>query len=231
MIAHLLTTLLSSLLAAQAAVPRHEMAVVTGVRNFVRLFGSTIALAICASIVNNQLRSAIAPLGLSSDIISVLQNDPTSINDPTRLNLTTEQKAAIIAGYTKGFHSVFYLTTASCLIAFLSALFLIDQLELNRADDQDLKRQTKEAMMQKKLAKQREADLEAGIVAPEQEKEGDDIADANSKPRPNDAHDNSHTLDTNERTLDPPPTLPYTPHQNQLHIPPNDRTTLRWTHF
>ena len=189
-ITRVLTALSSSLLAAQAAVPRHEMAVVTGVRNFVRLFGSTIALAICASIINNELRSAIAPLGLSSDIISVLQNDPTSINDPAQLNLTSHQKAVIVAGYTKGFHSVFYLTTACCVIAFLSALLLIDQLELNRADDQDLKRQTKEAMLQKKLAKQREKDLEAGIVD-SPEKESGDVADMNNLHYSNEAHEDS----------------------------------------
>lgn len=40
----------SSLLAAQAAVPRHEVAVVTGVRNFVRLLGATLVLAVAGII-------------------------------------------------------------------------------------------------------------------------------------------------------------------------------------
>lgn len=182
------------------------MAVVTGVRNFVRLFGSTIALAICASIVNNQLRAAIGPLGLSFDIISALENDPTIINDPTRLSLTPHQKAVIIAGYTKGFHSVFYLTCACCIIAFLSAVFLIDQLELNRADDQDLKRQTKEAMLKKKLAKQAEKDLEAGISEPPEKGSHDDLDATKHHPdsSPND------TDDMNERTFNSPPSLAFT---------------------
>ena len=138
------------------------MAVVTGVRNFIRLFGSTISLAICATIVNNELRHAIRPLGLSQDIIHLLENDPTIINDPTRLALTPHQKAVIIQGYTKGFHSVFYLTAACCSVAFLSALFLIEQLELNRADDKDLKMQAKEELRRKKQAKHGEKDLEVG---------------------------------------------------------------------
>ena len=178
------------------------MAVVTGVRNFIRLFGSTISLAICASIVNNQLRAAIKPLGLSESIIYLLENDPTIINDPSRLALTPEQKTAIISGYTKGFHSVFYLTCACCLIAFLSALFLIDQLELNRADDQDLRRQAKEELRRRKLAKhgEKEKDLEAGEPRPaeqenekEKEKEGESVP-----PTPSD-----------ERTLDTHPTLAF----------------------
>jgi hypothetical protein len=40
-----------SLLAAQAAVPRHEMAVVTGVRNFLRIMGSTLALAVAGTCI------------------------------------------------------------------------------------------------------------------------------------------------------------------------------------
>ena len=163
--------------------PRHEMAVVTGVRNFIRIFGSTIALAICATIVNNQLRVSIKPLGLSENIISLLENDPTIINDPSRLTLTPHQKAVIIQGYTKGFHSVFYLTAACCTVAFLSALFLIDQLELNRADDKDLKRQAKEELLRKKLAKHGEKDLEAGVSDPP-EKAAEDIEHEDAMPKP-----------------------------------------------
>jgi hypothetical protein len=63
------------------------MAVVTGVRNFVRLFGSTLSLAIAASIVNNTLRVALATLSLSDEQVQTIVNDPTSINKGT-LSLT-----------------------------------------------------------------------------------------------------------------------------------------------
>ncbi|GJE94802.1 MFS general substrate transporter [Phanerochaete sordida] len=163
-------TFQTSLLAAQAAVPRHEMAVVTGVRNFVRLFGSTIALAICASLVNNTLRTAIVPLGLTPDQIEALVDDPTIINQPSVLDLDAHGKAVVIAAYTKGFHSVFYLTVACTGIAFLASVFLIEQHELNRADDQELKRQAKEELAKRKLEK-KEKDLEAAHSLPELEKE------------------------------------------------------------
>ena len=117
----------SSLLAAQAAVPRHEMAVVTGVRNFIRLFGSTIALAICASLVNNKLRTAVVQLGLSPEQIETLVDDPTVINRPAELSLDAHAKAVVIKAYTDGFHSVFYLTLACTGIAFLASVFLIQQ--------------------------------------------------------------------------------------------------------
>lgn len=145
------------------------MAVVTGVRNFVRLFGSTIALAICASLVNNTLRTAIRPLGLSADQIAALLNDPTIVKDPSALALDAHGRAVVIAGYTKGFHSVFYLTVACTGVAFLASVFMIEQHELNRADDQELKKQAKEELMRRKLEK-KEKDLEGGHSLPELEK-------------------------------------------------------------
>lgn len=154
-----------SLLAAQAAVPRHEMAVVTGVRNFVRLFGSTIALAICAAIVNNSLRSAIAPLGLTAEQIDALVDDPTIVNDASKINLSDEARRVVIAGYMKGFRGVFYLTLACTLVAFLSAVLLVEQHELAREDDKELKRQGHEFIQQRKSRNTAPKDLEAGALS------------------------------------------------------------------
>ncbi|KAI0701349.1 MFS general substrate transporter [Cytidiella melzeri] len=175
-------TFQTSLIAAQAAVSRREMAVVTGVRNFVRLFGSTIALAICASIVNNTLRSEILPLNLSADQMNALVDDPTIINDPSKINLSVEEKRAVIAGYTKGFHSVFYLTLACTLVAFLAAVLLIQQHELNREDDKELKRQGKEFVKQRKT-KSMGKDLEGGDFETQVPQAGMDAAadDRNEK--------------------------------------------------
>lgn len=46
----------TSLVAIQAAVKRNEMAVVTGARNYLRMLGSTLAVAVSATIVNNVVR-------------------------------------------------------------------------------------------------------------------------------------------------------------------------------
>lgn len=162
------TSMFRSLIAAQAAVPRGDMAVVTGVRNFLRLFGSTIALAVCATIVNNTLRSAVRPLNLTAAQVSSLVDDPTAINDPTKWTLGAADKAVIIAGYARGFRTVFYLTTACVLVAFIASLALVEQHELNRADDKALKEKNKELLRKKKMEKRRRKDIEAGSGLPDE---------------------------------------------------------------
>lgn len=54
-------TLQVTLVAIQAAVKRHEMAVTTGARNFLRMMGSTVAVAACGTIINNVVRSVYLP--------------------------------------------------------------------------------------------------------------------------------------------------------------------------
>ncbi|KDQ58481.1 hypothetical protein JAAARDRAFT_193048 [Jaapia argillacea MUCL 33604] len=135
-------TFQTSLIAAQVAVPRHEMVVVTGVRNLVRLFGSTLTLAICASIFNNSLHASLRPLNLSPSQVSTILNGPTSINNPNvaGLTLSAEDKMKIVEGYTKGFKGVFYLTVACTATAFLASVVLIRQHRLDREDDELLKK-------------------------------------------------------------------------------------------
>ena len=50
------STFMTGLIAMQASLPRREMAVATGVRNFIRLLGGTIALAASAAILNNSIK-------------------------------------------------------------------------------------------------------------------------------------------------------------------------------
>lgn len=101
----------SEIVAAQAAVPRHEMAVVTGLRNFVRLLGSTIALAVNGAAINNALRSGVSSLGMTAAAVEQLLQEPTIINQPEfRAGLTDEQRHGILNAYLKGFKVVFLLT-------------------------------------------------------------------------------------------------------------------------
>ncbi|KDQ58485.1 hypothetical protein JAAARDRAFT_34295 [Jaapia argillacea MUCL 33604] len=165
-------TFQTSLIAAQAAVPRHEMAVVTGVRNFVRLFGSTLTLAICASIVNNSLRASLGPLNLSPSQVSTILNDPTSINNPNVAGfaLSAEDKVKIVEGYTRGFKGVFYLTVACTATAFLASVLLIRQHGLDREDDEVLKKAGKERLRERKMRKSGKV-LEVDVEADEKGKE------------------------------------------------------------
>lgn len=159
------------------------MAVVTGTRNFVRLFGSTIALAIGGALINNALRSTLAALALAPSLAKTLLDDPTAVNDPVVSDaLTPAQRSAIVDGYLRGFRSVFYMTVACQLVAFLAAVLLIDQHDLNRDDDRAQKDRSR-AMIQERKARRREgeadadADLEAANTEVEKEKEGaEDVA-------------------------------------------------------
>jgi hypothetical protein len=109
------------------------MAVATGVRAFLRLFGSTLGLAVAAALVGNGLRSALPPLGLSAAQEAGLLDDPTSLNGALGAQLSASQHAAVLAGYTKGFRDAFRMTLACELIALVSAVFLIGQHDLGRA--------------------------------------------------------------------------------------------------
>ncbi|KAH8831209.1 MFS general substrate transporter [Flagelloscypha sp. PMI_526] len=145
-------TFQTTVVAAQAAVPRSEMAVVTGVRNFLRIWGSAIALAVCAALVNNSLRSGLTILGFGESQISKILDDPTIINDAAS-GFTDSQRQMIIDSYTAGFRRIFYMTSACVVLAFFASLFLIKQHELERADDSEIKNNVKETSRIKKEEK------------------------------------------------------------------------------
>ena len=50
------STLQPGLVSMQAAVKREEMAVVTSLRNFLRILGGALALAACSALLNNTVK-------------------------------------------------------------------------------------------------------------------------------------------------------------------------------
>ncbi len=111
-------TLQSSMVAAQASVPRSDMSAVTSSRNFLRTLGGAFSLAIAAAVINNQLRSKLSPLGFSSSVIDEIIDDPvgiwTSTSDLYAIDEASKQE--IIRAYVSGFRIVFLIFTG--LIAF-----------------------------------------------------------------------------------------------------------------
>lgn len=155
------------------------MAVVTGTRNFVRLFGSTIALATGGALANNALRSALAPLFLAPSLAKKLMDDPTAVNDlAVSSALTPAQRDAIVDGYLRGFRSVFYMTVACQLVAFVAAALLIEQHDLGRDDDRTQNDRSR-AMLQERKARCREGetDVDADLEAAEKEEEEEGVED------------------------------------------------------
>ncbi|KAH8832674.1 MFS general substrate transporter [Flagelloscypha sp. PMI_526] len=136
----------TTLVAAQAAVPRQEMAVVTGVRNLMRNLGSVVALAVASTLVNNQLRSSLDGLALSPSIVNDVLNDPTLISSrkTSRLPLSQSEKSAVIHEYTKAIQWSFWMTVAACAIALCIAIFVIQTHSLERPDDETIKQRANE---------------------------------------------------------------------------------------
>jgi hypothetical protein len=89
-------TFQTSLMAIQAAVARKDMATATGMRNFMRMLGGTVALAICSAIVNNIVRSRLSEDGLDGSIIDAVVADPTTVS---ALGLSADQQASVIIAY------------------------------------------------------------------------------------------------------------------------------------
>jgi MFS family permease len=86
-------TFQTSLVAIQAAVERKDMAVATGMRNFMRMLGGTLALTICSTIINNLFRGRLSSAGLDADLVNRVVADPTAavrdaIDTASRLQVT-----------------------------------------------------------------------------------------------------------------------------------------------
>jgi hypothetical protein len=135
----------SSILAVQAAVPRAEMAVATGARNFVRLLGNVLGVALCGALVQSALRTALAGLALEPTQVQTILSEPTAINDLARVALSPAQRDLILDGYMRGFKAIFYLTTASMVVATLVAAVMIEQIDLGRRDAEEGRGQTQVA--------------------------------------------------------------------------------------
>jgi len=134
-------TLQTTTVAAQASVPRRDMSVVTAVRNFVRLMGGTLTLPIGAAIINNSLRASMDNLNLSTQVINSIIDDPTILAPNSSLTqlLGPIIRQQILAGYIKGFRTLFILNAAFSALATVASVLLIKHHELTRADEAQLK--------------------------------------------------------------------------------------------
>ncbi|GAA5828326.1 hypothetical protein JCM11251_006199 [Rhodosporidiobolus azoricus] len=150
-------TLQTSMVAAQAAVARSEMSVVTSVRNFFRSMGGTVFLVVAATILNNNLRSKLLPLGFSHDTVDSVIDDPTGIWPATvgadLVNLSSEQKSQIISAYVVGFHTLFHMLLALIGFNFVVAVLFVGRHSLRRKDEDALKQRGKEWVNRQKNKK------------------------------------------------------------------------------
>lgn len=143
-------TLQPSLIAVQAGVERRHMAIVTAFRNFIRNLGGTLGLAISGTIINNAVRTALTPHGLSEAAIQLLVNSPDLFRDEYGAARTKDVRVTLASAYKRGFRIVFIVSASLNVCAFIFAWFLMPQVELNRPDDQKLKEEAKDRLSEKK---------------------------------------------------------------------------------
>ncbi|KAF8630504.1 hypothetical protein AX15_002875 [Amanita polypyramis BW_CC] len=129
-------TLQTTTVAAQASVSRRDMSVVTAFRNFIRLLGGALSLAIGAAIINNTLRNSMIRLRVPPSSISSIIDKPSDLAHPELLGLSRAQVAFILSnGYTHGFRRVFILNASWAAIATIASIVLIKHKELIRGDE------------------------------------------------------------------------------------------------
>ncbi|KAF8185154.1 MFS general substrate transporter [Pholiota molesta] len=159
-------TFQTTTVAAQASVSRRDMSVVTAFRNFIRLFGGTLALAISATIINNSLRASMHDLALPSSIISKIINDASELSSPAALGISASTADIIlIKGYTRGFRTVFILHAVLNAVATVASVLMIKHKELTRGDEQQL-REAAAALDVKSKEERLVTDLEKALVSP-----------------------------------------------------------------
>ncbi|EJT98276.1 MFS general substrate transporter [Dacryopinax primogenitus] len=148
----------TTLSALQGAVPRHEVSVATGFRNFVRLLAGTIFLAIGSAIINQSVNG----IGLSQGLITQILNNPPSVHTLPDIDPVTRTR--IIDAYQGGFRTVFWMLLGNaCLMAIVS-FTMIQHHSLRRDDDAALKAAGHKFMEERKArkeAKKSHKDLEA----------------------------------------------------------------------
>ncbi|GJE94633.1 MFS general substrate transporter [Phanerochaete sordida] len=177
-------TLQTTTVAAQASVSRRDMAIVTAVRNFVRLLGGTLALAIGATIINNSLTHSMTKLNLPSSTIKKIVDDPTLLgarltdsmnstsNPLSALGISPDAADRILDGYNNGFRAVFIMNATLAAIATVVSVLMIRHKELTRGDEAQLKAQAK---IEEKQREGVSDDIEMGTLSGEQ-KQGDESA-------------------------------------------------------
>ena len=145
-------TLQVTLVAAQNAVKREDLAVVTSMRNFIRLFGGTLSLAVCFTILNNTVQSHLPDV--SPETLRSVVRDPTRIQSGA---FDENLQRALLAAYVAAFRNVFFFGLALILCAFFVTLFFTKELPLDKKDDEQLKQEGKRWVQERKMRKKQRA--------------------------------------------------------------------------
>lgn len=144
----------TTVIAIMAAMPdRKDVAVAMSVRNYVRLLGGSIFLAVATTIVNNGLRSGLDGK-LDSSLISAILDDPTSIRHGLRSRLSEDDFTLVIDAYVHSFRTLFLTVMGLLLAAFVITIGAVRHHSLTREEDKKLKEEGRQYMAEKKRKKE-----------------------------------------------------------------------------
>ncbi|KAF9999999.1 hypothetical protein BGZ80_002942 [Entomortierella chlamydospora] len=110
------------IIAAQAAVEKSQMAIVTALCGFFNSIGGAIGIAMCSALFNNRLAEGFAKLPEWAIVIiasSGITESITAVQD-----LPTDVKALVVECYVETFQYIFKCLTPIACVAFLLSLFI-----------------------------------------------------------------------------------------------------------
>jgi len=131
---------------------RSDVAVAVSVRNYIRLLGGSIFLAVATTVINNGLRNRLDGV-IDAGILQTILDDPTSVQHSLKTSLDASTHATIIEAYVQSFKTLFYVATGLMLGALVIAVLFIRHHSLNREDEKQLKEEGKRYMAEQKLKK------------------------------------------------------------------------------
>ncbi|KAJ7302380.1 MFS general substrate transporter [Mycena albidolilacea] len=145
-------TMQTTTVAVQASVSRRDMSVVTAMRNFIRLLGGTLSLAVASTLLNNKLRTAMTGLDIPSSQITQIIDDPALLRTPASIGISQDTATDILYhGYTKGFSLLFVMNASLTVFATLVSVVMIKHKELSREDDEMLRQRAIKEQLEKKM--------------------------------------------------------------------------------
>ncbi|KAF8968658.1 hypothetical protein BGZ46_010829 [Entomortierella lignicola] len=110
------------ILAAQAAVEKEDMAVVTALSGFFNSIGGGVGIAMCSSLFNNRLAENFAKL--PADALAVIVEYGVAESITAVQTLPEAVKVLVIEAYVNGFQFIFKCITPIACVTFLISLFI-----------------------------------------------------------------------------------------------------------
>ena len=129
---------------------RKEVSVALSTRNYLRLLGGSIFLAVATTIVNNGFRSRLNGI-IEPSVLQLILDDPVYIQHTLKNTLDQATFQVIIDAYIGAFRTLFFVTMGLLLAALALTVVFVKHHSLKRDDDQKLKEEGKRYVADQKL--------------------------------------------------------------------------------